>query len=112
MGELPSVFTLTTGLLFFGTPFRGAEGMELVEMLEAARTEYQEDEVQMAAFKVLQPGNEFLQELVDQFGETRVSSNGGQAANNAKVACFYELKPSNVGKIVGKDNRTVCSIEG
>jgi NADP-dependent 3-hydroxy acid dehydrogenase YdfG len=80
--------------------------MELVEMLEAARREYQEDEVQVAALKILEPGNEFLQELVDEFGKTRV------LANNAQVACFYELKPSDVGQIVGKEKRTVCSIEG
>jgi hypothetical protein len=106
MIEWPGVFTSTTGLLFFGTPFRGAEGMDLVEMLTAARSQYQEDEVQMTILKILEPGNEFLQELVDQFNKTRMLK------NKAEVACFYELKSTDVGKIVGTQNRTVCYIEG
>jgi hypothetical protein len=73
-------------------------------MLEAARREYQEDEVQPEVLKILGPGNEFLQEVVDQFGESR------KQANKAQVACFYELKSSNVGKIVGKKKRTVRSL--
>jgi hypothetical protein len=100
--EWGGIFISTTGLIFFGTPFRGAEGMSQIEMLEAARREYQEDEVQTEVLKILEPGNEFLQELVDKFGKTRTQ------ANKAQVACFYELKSSNVGKIVGKENRTVC----
>ncbi|KAF2193588.1 hypothetical protein K469DRAFT_691138 [Zopfia rhizophila CBS 207.26] len=98
--EWPGIFDSTTGLLFFGTPFRGAEGMSQMEMLEAARREYHEDEVQTDVLKILEPGNEFLQEVVDQFWKTR------RQANKAEVACFYELKLSNVGKIVGKQDRT------
>ena len=75
--------------------------MSQIEMLEAARREYHEDEVQTDVLKVLQPGNEFLQEIVDQFSKMR------RQANKADVACFYELKSSNVGKIVGKQDRTV-----
>lgn len=74
-----------------------------MEMLEAARREYQEDDVQPEVLKILQPGNEFLQEVVDQFGKTR------RQGNKAQVACFYELKSSNVGRIVGKQDRTVGS---
>jgi predicted RNA-binding protein YlqC (UPF0109 family) len=102
--EWPGIFTSTAGLVFLGTPFRGAEGMSPVEMLEAARREYQEDEVQPEVLRILEPGNEFLQEVVDQFGESR------KQANKAQVACFYELKSSNIGKIVGKENRTVRSL--
>lgn len=72
-----------------------------MEMLQAARREYYEDEVQTDVLKVLEPGNEFLQEIVDQFSKMR------RQGNKAEVACFYELKSSNVGKIVGKQDRTV-----
>ena len=75
--------------------------MSSVEMLAAARQEYQEDEIQLDIFKILQPGNEFLQDIVDRFGKMR------KQANKAQIACFYELKPSNVGKMVGKQDRTV-----
>ncbi|CAN9196124.1 unnamed protein product [Alternaria alternata] len=86
--------------LFLGTPFRGAEGMSQVEMLAAAQREYQQDEIQPEVLNILEPGNEFLQEVVDQFGRTR------KQANKAHVACFYELKTSDIGRIVGKSNRT------
>ena len=99
--EWPGVFASTTGLVFFGTPFRGAEGMSQVEMLAAAQREYEQDEIQADTLAILQPGNEFLQEVVDQFGKTRM------LANKARVACFYELKSSNVGRIVGGADRTV-----
>ena len=105
-GEWPGISKSTAGLVFFGTPFRGAEGMSQVEMLEAARREYHEDEVQLEVLKILEPGNEFLQEVVDQFGKTQ------RQANKAQVTCFYELKSSNVGTIVGKENRMVYSVEG
>jgi hypothetical protein len=75
--------------------------MSQVEMLAAAQREYQQDEIQPEVLKILEPGNEFLQEVVDQFGRTR------RLANKTQVACFYELKPSNVGRIVGKTDRTV-----
>jgi hypothetical protein len=100
--EWPGIFVSTTGLVFFGTPFRGAEGMGQSEMLAAAWREYDPDQVQPEVLKILEPGNEFLQDLVDQFGKTR------KAPHKAHVACFYKLKSSNVGAIVGKQERTVC----
>ena len=99
--EWPGTFVSTTGMIFLGTPFRGAEGMSQVEMLAAAQREYQQDEIQPEVQKILEPSNEFLQEVVDQFGKTR------RQAHKAQVACFYELKSSNVGRIVGKSDRTV-----
>ncbi|KAK4991376.1 hypothetical protein LTR66_006561 [Elasticomyces elasticus] len=96
----PGIFASTAGLMFFGTPFRGAEGMRQSEMLEAALREYEPEQVQEDVLRILKPGDEFLQELVDKFGETR------SQANKAHVACFYELKPSNVGAIVGGQART------
>ncbi|OAL45498.1 hypothetical protein IQ07DRAFT_661604 [Pyrenochaeta sp. DS3sAY3a] len=99
--EWPGIFSSTTGLIFFGTPFRGAEGMSQIEMLEAARREYEDDELQPEVLKILEPHNEFLQDIVDQFGKSRMQP------NKAKIACFYELKSSNVGRIVGKQNRIV-----
>jgi hypothetical protein len=77
--------------------------MGQMEMLAAARREYQDSEVQPDVLNILQPGNEFLQEVVDQFGKTWTQ------ANKAQVVCFYELKSTNVGKIVGQQDRTVRS---
>jgi len=98
--EWPGVFDSTTGMVFFGTPFRGSDGLKLSEMLEAARREYEDEQLQTEVLRILEPGNEFLQDLVDNFGKTR------SAPNKAQVTCFYELKASNVGAIVGGQART------
>jgi hypothetical protein len=71
--------------------------MSQMEMLEAARREYGADKVQPGVLNILAPGDEFLQDLVDRF----VSMWRG--TNKAQVACFIELKPSNIGKIVGEE---------
>jgi hypothetical protein len=75
--------------------------MKLSEMLEAARSEYEEDQAQADVLRILEPDNEFLQDLVDQFGNTR------SQANKAQVACFYELISSDVGGIVGGQKQVV-----
>ncbi|KAG9657518.1 hypothetical protein KCV03_g10181, partial [Aureobasidium melanogenum] len=93
-GKWPGVFTSTTGLVFFGTPFRGTEGMKQSEMVQAALSQYSAN-VQGESLRILGPGDEFLQEVVDKFLETRSRS------HPARVACFYETKSSNVGAIVG-----------
>lgn len=76
--------------------------MKQSEMLEAARKEYDEDQVQPSVLDILKPGNDFLQDLVDNFSKTR------SQANKSQVTCFYELKATDVGAIVGGQPRTVC----
>ena len=75
--------------------------MSQSEMLEAALREYEPDQVQGEALRILQPGDEFLQDIVDRFGKIRPQ------LNKAQVACFYELKSSNIGAIIGGQARTV-----
>ena len=85
----------TTGIIFFGTPFRGAAGLSQNELLLAAQSQYSEDQVQGAVLNILAPGNESLADLMTLFFETR------QEKWKAHIACFFELKPSNVGAILG-----------
>ncbi|KAG9529222.1 hypothetical protein KCU93_g3700, partial [Aureobasidium melanogenum] len=68
--EWPGIFQSVTGLIFFGTPFRGAEGISQSEMLQAALSKYQ-DQVQTEVLQILDPGNELLQDLVDTFTKLR-----------------------------------------
>lgn len=93
----PGIFASTTGMIFLGTPFRGTNAMSQIKMLEAARREYDDDddETQTQILRTLEPGNELFQALIDQFGKTR------KGPNVAKVACFYELNSTNIGKVVG-----------
>ncbi|KAG9511616.1 hypothetical protein KCV07_g10049, partial [Aureobasidium melanogenum] len=98
--EWQGIFQSTTRLISFGTPLRAAEGMSQSEMLQAALSEYEQEDVHTEVLKILDPGNELLQDMVDRFGKTR------SLPNKAHVACFFELQPSNVGAIVGKQRRT------
>lgn len=69
--------------------------MSQSRMLETARTICSEDQIQEEALKILEPGNGFLQDLVDQFCRTWAKT------RITPVACFYELKPSDVGTMMG-----------
>ena len=90
----PGIFKSTTGMVFFGTPFRGAGGLDQAEMIRAAHSQYEEDQVQGEALNILPPGNESLIDLTTSFFETR------QRESKAHIACFFEQKSSNVGAIL------------
>jgi hypothetical protein len=77
--------------------------MKQNEMVQAALSQYSAN-VQGESLRILGPGDEFLQEIVDKFLETRSRS------HPARVACFYETKSSNVGAIVGGVARQVSSL--
>ncbi|KAL9633792.1 MAG: hypothetical protein Q9164_004484 [Protoblastenia rupestris] len=91
----PGIFKSTTGMVFFGTPFRGAGGLDQTVMLWAEQSQYVEDQIQGAILNILPPGNESLTDLITYFLETR------QGEGKAYIACFFEQKPSNVGAILG-----------
>lgn len=98
----PGIFRSTTGMVFFGTPFRGAGGLSQDEILRAAQSQYEEDRIQGAVLNILAPGNESLMDLMTLFFETR------QEKGKARVACFFEQKSSNVGVILGGSRIQVC----
>ena len=89
-------------MVFFGTPFRGAGGLNQIELLQAAQSQYEEGQIQGGVLNILAPGSESLTDLMTFFFETR------QEKNKAHVACFYEQKPSNVGAILGERRIEVC----
>ncbi len=97
----PGLFDSTTGLIFFGTPFRGAAKISQSEIIQAAMINSGRDQVQEEVLRILDPGNELLQDLVDGFCKTL------SQPNKAHVACFFELKSSDVGAIVGKSSTKV-----
>ena len=75
--------------------------MSQMEIFEAARQEYYEDQIQTESprMPLRHAEDAFLQDLVDQFERAR------RRANSAHIACFYETiitrKTSLVG--LGKD---------
>lgn len=101
----PGVYSSTIGMVFFGTPFRGAGGMDQNTMLTAALNEYAKEQIHIENLNILAPGNEILIELMDTFMETR------REKHKTPAACFFEQKRSNVGMIVGGEDRLVSTIE-
>ena len=83
-------------------PFRGAGGLNQAEILQVIQNQYEDGQIQGSKLNILAPGNETLMDLMDVFFETR------QERNMARVACFFEQKPSNVGAIY-KDSRILVS---
>ena len=78
--------------------------MRINQMLEFVRNKHKADKhkgVDGGVLRVLERGDEYLTNLVYDFGKTR------DLANRAKIACFYELKQSNVGAIIGGDKQMV-----
>ena len=70
-------------------------------MLEAARQVYDTDQIRPEVLQTIEPGNDYLQEIVDRFHRSR-----GEV-HKISIACFYELKATNVGNIVGGKDRMV-----
>jgi hypothetical protein len=100
----PGIHVSTTGVVFFGTPFRGAQGLDSKVMLRDAKKLYEEGNVQGEILEILAQGNENLQKLRDLFFTTR------DKKNPAPIACFFEQKASNVAAILGQDRKrdVVC----
>lgn len=76
--------------------------MSQSEMVQAAAREYAAEDIEGEPLYILDPGNELLQDLVDDF-QKRVWRNMPQA----RIGCFYELQASEIGGIVGKHKRKV-----
>lgn len=70
-------------------------------MLQAALSQYDQREVYAPKMEILDPGNELLQDLVDNFGQIR------SQPYRAEVACFFELEPSDIGALVGTQRKMV-----
>ncbi|KAJ9494223.1 hypothetical protein H2202_010284 [Exophiala xenobiotica] len=92
------IFNAVRGLVFFGTPFRGAVGMS------AAAQEYEKEDIETKPLEVLEQGNELLQTLLDDF-QAWVWPKMLQT----QMACFYELQASEIGGIVGRQRRKVTN---
>ena len=63
-------------------------------MIQAAHSQYDEDQVQGEVLNIIPPGNESLIDLTTYFFETR------QGEGNAHIACFFEQKSNNIGAIL------------
>lgn len=95
----PGIYDSTVGLVFFGTPFRGTHDLlSQGEILRRASQHFAaENPVYGENLGILRAGGEPLIDLVDTY--LRVVRKGPMP----RVACFYEQKASEVGRILGRD---------
>ncbi|KAK7887345.1 hypothetical protein LTR67_009765 [Exophiala xenobiotica] len=70
-------------------------------MVQAVAQEYTEEDTERQPLHILDPGNELLQALVDDFQRVLVKM------PYARIACFFELQASEIGAIVGQQRRKV-----
>lgn len=107
------IFSSTVGVIFMGTPFRGAHGgLSNGEILAAADEQIRmlkdEDERREAIIvkrilDILTPGNESLFNLLTNFLSIPDDL-------MPQLLCLYETQPANVWKIIGHSKNKVISV--
>jgi hypothetical protein len=98
----PGLYDSTVGLIFLGTPFRGThDTLSQGEILKRAYKLFTENPVHGENLGILRAGAESLTDLVDFY--LRMA----RQSPMPRIACFYEQKASDVGRILEKhpDNK-------
>lgn len=73
--------------------------MKQVDMLQAAGLEYSKDQIEAETLQILQPGDEMMTSLVNDFCHAR--------QEQQQVMCFYETRRTIVGRIFGRQDMRV-----
>ena len=94
--EHPRIWSSTTGIIFLGTPNRGAGTIISKTMIDAVVKTVPGIRLQPNVLKCLEIGNDVLLVVVSDF--TRLCKTPGSTVS---VFCFYEQRPTVVGKIIG-----------
>ncbi|RYP56896.1 hypothetical protein DL771_011538 [Monosporascus sp. 5C6A] len=94
----PGIYDSTAGLVFFGTPFQGThDSLSQGEILRQAYALFTGSPVHGKNLGILRAGGESLTDLVDLY--LRIA----RQSEMPRIACFYEQRGSDVGRILGKD---------
>ena len=83
-------------MVFLGTPFRGAGGLDQAEMIRAAQSQYEEDRVHGEVLGILAAGNESLTDLTTYFFETRQGKSKASIASSSSRSRAMSV-PSSAG---------------
>lgn len=104
MNQFGGIFNCTVGLVFFGTPFRGANEVlrSHAKLLEYAERIHQE--VYHENYQTFDPGNDALLNVVEDFLEA--TGDGFKP----KTICFYEKKRTDVGRFLGRKGQDEVSV--
>ena len=68
-------------------------------MVTAAKEDFDSSWIEPGLLDIMQPGNESLTELLDDFGYIW--------STRGRITCFFELRTSEIGDIVGHRRRRV-----
>ncbi|KAK2602964.1 hypothetical protein N8I77_009458 [Diaporthe amygdali] len=91
--KYPGIYNCIVGLAFFGTPFRGTDSIFHTKMLQHA--EMMQMSVYHENYKIFEPCNDSLLNVVDSFLETT-----GDGDLKPRTICFYETKRTDVGRLI------------
>lgn len=103
--EWPNIYDNVTGVLFFGTPFRGAESNDQLRLIEAAQLLHS-GKVHQGVLRITQPNDELLKRVLREFERLRES----QESNRIMITCFFEQKPCNLMSVLGENGNFVSSV--
>ncbi|GAW17430.1 hypothetical protein ANO14919_068870 [Xylariales sp. No.14919] len=87
-------FGHTVGLVFFGTPFRGRQGLSLQQMVEAIAQSNPDIDIYPETMALSVEENPYLDDLVNRFTTARLKY-------PIPIWCFYETEPSPVSRVLG-----------
>ncbi|KAK8142845.1 hypothetical protein G3M48_008093 [Beauveria asiatica] len=87
-----SLFRFTAGLVFFGTPFRGRQGLSLAQIVAAVAQHNPDFCIYPETMALSVEENPYLQNLVNRYTETR------RGDHPTPLWCFYETQPSPIRK--------------
>ncbi|KAH7094910.1 hypothetical protein FB567DRAFT_556321 [Paraphoma chrysanthemicola] len=97
--DYPGVFDSSVGIVFLGTPHRGTQSFTRSSALFAAIAASSDvgQKLETEILKSLASEDGGLLDVTDDF--VSICTNGGPM-----ITCFYEQRPSKLGKIVGRDD--------
>src|SRR5580700_5700295 len=88
--QWPGIYDSTTGLLFFGTPFRGTnDALSQGEILRIAEERFQTSYVHGENLQIFRDGDDSLSDLIDMYHRILRQS------RPPDIACFYEQRVTN-----------------
>ncbi|KAI1092559.1 hypothetical protein F5B19DRAFT_194592 [Rostrohypoxylon terebratum] len=97
--DWPNISDYITGMVFFGTPFRGADGEGQMRLIEAAQALHS-GKVDPGVLRITQRNDELLQRILNDFEDVH-----RYQENETTLVCFYETVACDVMSILGKEGK-------
>ncbi|KAI0892242.1 hypothetical protein F4806DRAFT_241780 [Annulohypoxylon nitens] len=103
--DWPNIYNYITGIVFFGTPFRGADGEGQMKLIEAAQALHS-GKVDASVLRITQRNDEVLQRILNDFEDFH-----RHQETEMTLVCFYETKTCDVMSILGKEGHLALRVD-